>query len=354
MSKKQVTYILVLSIFLSLAINIFFGRYLGAKISTIPLLNRWKILSPQAPIVINTREEVRVSDTADVIKVVSLSRPRLSGIIAVNGGETLLIGGAVNLTSDGLFLTSKAVLTGVKLENLYIKLDDGALAPVASIVSDPASNLVVLKASLRNIQVANLGTSRTLSAGDRIIFLAQTLKNFSPVFQSSFVAKNQLSDFTAIMDSDLPHQTFGAQGTGALLAGQAIENMSGDVVGLWDGSNIISSDVMKDFVDSYLSSGGKLQRPGYGFQFRNVSAAEAKLQNVPFGAKITKVVSLSPAQKGGLKENDTITAINDASLTEDNPLGNYLQKYKPGDKIKFSVSRDKSKIDVYVIASELK
>jgi hypothetical protein len=244
MNKKQATFVILSAIVLSLLINILFGRYLTAEVSTISLFNRWKILSPQAPIVINTREEVRVNDATDLLKVISIARPKLSGIINVVGGQTLLAGNAENLTSDGLFLSSKQALSGAKQENLYIKLDDGSLAPITATFADPATNLVILKAALSNVPVANINSSQGLSAGDRIIFLAPTLKSRAPSFQASYVSASQLSDYTAIFDSDKPQQTFDAQSAGTLLPGQAIVDMNGNVIGIWDGNGIVSGDVI--------------------------------------------------------------------------------------------------------------
>jgi serine protease Do len=354
MNKKHIAVIIFFTITLSLLVNIFFGRFLSAEISTLPLLNRWKILSPLTPIVINTREEVRVSDTLDMVKIASSARPKLSAIIGVTGQGSFLAGGAENLTSDGYFLTSKAVLAGAKLENLYIKLDDGTIAPITASFADPATNLVLIKASISNVPVANIASSDGLAAGDKIIFLIPTLKNFSPSFQASFVAQDQHSDYTTIFDSDKPHQSFQAQGTGALLPGQAIVNSNGEVVGIWDGGNIVSGDIIKDFVNDFFGSGGKILRPSLGFLYRNVSDAEGKLLGVSAGAKITKATAGGAAQKSGLLENDTIVSVNDNRLTADNPLDKILPGFRPGDKVKLGVMRGKSQINLNLTVGELK
>jgi len=345
---------LTVSVVLSLLVNVFFGRALSARISTLPLLNRWKILSPQAPIVINTREEVRVSDTTDVPKIISAARPKLSGVFVVSAGKTSQVGAAVNLTSDGTFLTVKKALEGQKTENLYIKLDDGTTSKIVSMVLDPATNLVLLKTELRNVPTAALGASRNLSAGDRIFFLAPTEWDFSPSFQNAFVSQRQQSDAGTVYNSDLPRRSFAASSAGALVPGQAVINLNGEVVGVWDGSSLVSSDVIQDFSSGYFSNNSSLSRPAYGFTYRNISSLEAKLGNLQIGAMVVKVNSSSAAQKAGLKEGDIITAINDTALAEDKPLENYLQKYRAGDKVKFSVVRDGGKIDINIAVGELK
>lgn len=353
MNKKQAVSVIVLSVILTLFINIFFGRFLSAKISTWPLLNRWKIISPQAPIVINNREEVRVNDTQDLQKIISQTRARISAIVTVGNNQAVLLGGAVNLTSDGLFLTAKSVVAGVKPDSLSVKLDDGTMAKIYAVVPDPASNLVLIKASINNAPTATLGVSKNLGVGERIIFLSPTLKNFSPDFQGSFVSQSQLNNYGATLDSDVPNFTFGAQSTGPLLAGQTVVNVSGEIVGLWDGNNIVSSDVIKDLAENYLS-GSKFLRPAFGFNFQNIPPVEAAMLNVSLGARVKKVESSGVALKAGLKADDIITAINGTALTEDSPLEYFLQKFKPGDKVKFTVARGNNKIDLNLAAGELK
>lgn len=354
MKKTQIYAIVLTAVILSLLANILFGRFLAAEISTVPLLNRWKILSPLAPIVINTKEEVRMDDTTDLLKVISLARPKLSGIVTVTGGQVSLVGGAENLTSDGLFISSKKALIGAKPENLYIKLDDGTLAPITASFADPATNLVILKAQLNNVPVASLGSSAGLTAGTRIVFLAPTEKNYSPSFQAGFIAREQNSDFSSVFDSDKPARAFVTQSTGVLIPGQAIANLNGELMGIWDGNDIISSDVIKDYVNGFLGNGNKVVRPDFGFQYRNVSAAEAKLTSVPVGAKAVKVFVGGVAQKAGLLADDVITAVNDSQLTADSPLEGYLAKFKPGDSVKFTVMRGKNQINLNLTAGELK
>ena len=60
MNKKQAVFIICVSVILTLLVNIFFGRYIMAKVSTWPVLNRLRLLSPEAPIVITNNQTVRM------------------------------------------------------------------------------------------------------------------------------------------------------------------------------------------------------------------------------------------------------------------------------------------------------
>src|SRR5476649_2835008 len=103
MSKLQITKIVILSVLITFALNILVGRFFTAKISTWPVLNRLKILSPQAPIVINNHETFRVSDSGDAVAAANDIKSKLSSVVLVNGSNLTYLGTALNLTSDGSF-----------------------------------------------------------------------------------------------------------------------------------------------------------------------------------------------------------------------------------------------------------
>lgn len=353
MTRRQLYTLIAVTVILSATFNVIFGRYITAKISTLPVLNRWKLLSPQAPIVINTREEVRVNDSEDIREAANNIRPKLSLVLSNTTGETVRVAGAVNLTSDGLFIAPKSNIDGLKLENLFIKLDDGTIASVVSKSSDSSSGLSILKADLNNVPVANLGNSRALLAGQRVIFVGATMTNFSPVFQASFVSKSQSAD-ESVKDADLAVRTFGVQVSGVLSAGTAAVNTNAEVVGLSDGDRIISSDVIKDFATKYLNNGGVVSRPAYGFRYRLLSEAEAKITNTVAGIKIVFVLPGGPAQKAGLSEDDIILVWDKTNLADGVSLEEVLQSYKPGSVIRLKIVRNKTERDLTLTAGEFK
>ena len=98
--------IILISVVLALILNILLGRWLTAQISTIPALNRWKLLSPQAPIVINNREEIRISDSGDILQAIQDAKSKISSVVILQKGQMNLVGGAINLTGEGVFVTA--------------------------------------------------------------------------------------------------------------------------------------------------------------------------------------------------------------------------------------------------------
>lgn len=354
MTKSQAAKILLCSTLLALLLNVLFGRWLSVKLSTWPLLNRWKILSPQAPIVINTREEVRVSDTGDILQAIDVAKSKLSAVLIKNAGQISYGGGAVNLTSDGLFLTTKSVIGNSKAENILLRLYDGTSLSVQAITDDPATDLVILKTAGTNVPTANLGSAKNLQPGSKVIFLANSLQDASPFFESNFITAAQANDYAAIKDADAPSRAFQVQARDEQINGAAVVNLNGEVVGLWDASSVLSSDVMQDLIGDYFNGNGQLSRPMFGFKYRPVSPAEAAALSLPIGAKVSQVSAGGPAQKAGLEANDLIIAVGSASLGKDAGLEELLQKFQPGDSVALTVLRGKNQTTLILTPGVLK
>jgi S1-C subfamily serine protease len=67
------------------------------------------------------------------------------------------------------------------------------------------------------------------------------------------------------------------------------------------------------------------------------------------GVVINKVEERSPADEGGLKEDDIIIKVNDKSISGMTELRSLIQNTAEVDTIKFTVNRDGEIVDVEVI-----
>ena len=125
--------------------------------------------------------------------------------------------------------------------------------------------------------------------------------------------------------------------------------MSGQVIGINaqiesdSGGNdgvgfAIPADAAKNVANT-LISGGKVQHAYLGIRVADASSA---------GAQITTVVSGSPAEKGGLKAGDVITAIDGTAVTSADDLTAQVGAHQPSDVITVTVDRNGSSKDVKV------
>lgn len=361
MSKKKIAFIVILSVLVGLLADVFFGSSLAARLSTVRLFGKFQILKPQAPIVINTKEEVRASDSQDILNAVDKAKSKLSVVIFNQGSTVQVAGAAINVTSDGLFVTSKSAVANAKAAPISVLTNSGESFPVTQAYSDPASNLVALKTDAHGVSVADFGKSKELVSGERIAFLAGSLKPYTSRFVASFVSFLQDDTTGQIFDSDKPSRSFGVLSASNIIPGQAVINLNGEIVGIFDGSTVVSSDVLSQAVNNFATQKANLVRPAFGFHYRVVGPTESALLKLPLGAQIAKasdnlaaVNAGSPASQAGLLEGDVITSVNDTKIDPDNSLEELLAKFKPGDGLKLFVSRAGNTITLNLQAGTLK
>jgi S1-C subfamily serine protease len=358
MNKKQFFATVFLSVILAVFLQIAFGGYLSARLSTWPVLRGFNLFNPQAPIVITNKEVVRVSDTQDAIDAVNRAKSRLSAVAVLQNNQLTVTGGAANLTSDGYFVSAQAAFN-VKGATYFVILNDGQSLPIQSLHLDPATNLVVFKAAANGIGVASLVESKNLVPGQKVVLLSSGLTNFTAKFAQSHVSSSQ-NDNARVFFSDRVTRNYGVQTTSSLIPGGAIVTLDGAVAGLWDGGAVIASDAIKVASDNFLAN-KVIRRPSFGFYYRTVTLAESNTLNVPQGFVVTKpdtstaaIVAGSPAAVAGLQEGDYIIQVNEAKLDGSTSLEEYLEKVKPGDVVSLTLARNRQTLILNVTAGELK
>lgn len=353
MTKKLVLF-LVLTVALSLLVNIFAGPWISAKLSSLTLFEKYRILNPQAPIVISKREEPKAGDPTDMQGAVNKVKSRLSSVATVSGNNVNITGSAINLSADGYFLTVQSALTPTKdsspVIQEYIILNNGQKAQITQAWGETGTNLVIVKADLSNVSVAEFGSSEGLTTAQKIGFVhSSDLTSGSAFFQESFVTSTQNDNKGKVFNSDSPARVFGAQAVGGLMFGEAVINIEGKFVGIWDGKAIVSSDVANDTVKTFFANGQTLiSRPQFKFSYRNIGSLESELFQIPGGALVTSVDPAGASQVGGLKVGDSITAVGGQPIGDETSLEEVLQSRKPGEAVGFTVVREKKLITITI------
>ena len=351
MSKKQGFFIVLICVFFSWLFTFLFGRTLSAKISTWPVLNRWHLLSPDAPIVINNRETVRVPGSADLASAASSLKSKISAVVLVNNNSSQITGNALNLTSDGNFVTGSGSFPQAQ-GNYYVVLDDGHSAKISNQVIDPATSLIFFKAEISGVPVISFAGSKDISAGDPVLFASASFGNFATKVLAATVSASQNDVPGQIFQADYPRRGFIVSSSGSLQSGEGLFSTGSDDLGIWSGKEFISSDVLKQAVDLYLSNNQKISRPAFGFSYQIIGDSESALTGEPVGALVKVVAPGSAAQKAGLLDGDVITKINNKNT--DQNLEQQLQAFKSGDTLDITVSRNKTILNLKLTAGELK
>ncbi len=336
MSKKLIALIIALAILLSLLFNIFLGGYISASLSQIPLLSKYNIVKQQAPIVINRKETVRANDGTDILDAINSAKQRLAAIVSIKNGQVVRTGNALNITSEGAFVSVIGAFPEAG-STYAVVLVDGRIAPITEQKIDPATGLVFFKATATNIPVVNFSSSKEVVVGQRVVKIEQTTRSFTPDAFPAFVTSAQIHTAEKTYEASTLTRSFGIQQQGTTIAGGAIVNLSGDVLGLWDGTKIISSDVIKSAVNLYLAD--KLNRPSFGFAYEIISSAKAKLLGVAEGARVIRLVNNSSVAEAGLKVGDIITIVGDKQVNDEVSFEELLEVLPPREIASFTVVR---------------
>jgi S1-C subfamily serine protease len=348
-SSKTISYI-VLAAVLGFVLNLLFADSLVARMSTWHWVQKYHLVTPRAPLVINRTEEVRVNDGSDSVAAVNKTKGRVVAVADISSGSPVLRGAAVAVTSDGSLFTVTAALAGAKPENIIVITSEGKRFPVTSTVSEQLTGVVVLKTNA-SFSAASFASSSDLRVGSRVLLLG-ALTDGSPYVLSSFLSSGE-HPVGGVVSSDSFNHMVGFQSVDGAVPGQAAIDLSGQVVGLWDGQQLISATVLQSLVGNFLSHNGKFSWASYGFYYRVVSAEDATASGASAGLLVSRtsdgkpaVLAGSAAAKAGLLEGDLITKI-DGQPAADGFVDSRLLSFSG--RVNFDVVRAGKQISLGVI-----
>ncbi len=261
------------------------------------------------------------------------------------------IGSGFIVASDGLIVTNKHVVSDTEATYKVITKGDKSYE-VSKIYRDPVNDLAILKIAATGLPVVEMGDSSKIKVGQLAIAIGTALGEFRNTVTTGVISgmgRGITAGSPFVGDAerlDNVIQTDAAINPGN--SGGPLLNSSGQVVGVntavsSDGQNIgfaLPINVIKDALTNFNQT-GQFDRPYLGVRYKVVTKDVAILNDVPEGSYIIEVVDGSPAQKGGLKEEDIVTTIDGVRLSGDNAeLSKQIAKKKVGDTITMSVYRD--------------
>jgi 2-alkenal reductase len=270
-------------------------------------------------------------------------------------------GSGVIISEDGYIVTNNHVVEGASA--LSVIFADGSRKEAELVGTDPLTDIAVIKVEGDVPAVAPVGDSEALEPGEQVLAIGSPLGNFRNTVTAGIVSAVNRSVPGSQMEGLI--QTDAAINSGN--SGGPLVNLRGEVVGIntlvvrgdsFSGSAApveglgfsVPSSTFRKIADELIAN-GEVKYPYIGISYLMLDAEIAAEFDLPTesGAWIsssngqrTAVVSGSPADEAGLRENDIITAINGISLAEGNSLRQVLSQFKPGDKVTLTVQRDGS------------
>ncbi len=328
---------------------------------TIPLTETKKI---------NVQESSAVIDTANKVSpaVVSIVAKSQVQTIFGNTAESSSAGTGFIITSDGLILTNKHVVSETSAVYIVITADgknyDGTIQSV-----DPLNDLAVVKISANGLPVVELGDSDQLQVGQWVVTIGNALGQYQNTVTAGVISAKrrdiQASDSSGSSSENLSGMLQTDAAINAGNSGGPLVDLEGQVIGIntavASGAQgigfAIPINAAKSAIDS-IKKTGKIIRPYLGVRYLPITPDIAKANNLKYdyGALVVRgnglgqvaVVPGSPADKAGIVENDIILEINGERIDSDNSLTSLLSKYNVSDTVSLKISHDGSEKTVKV------
>jgi S1-C subfamily serine protease len=281
----------------------------------------------------------------------AFAKPVTNSLLAQSYVPGDAVASGVVLTSDGWLATAGAVpLPKSKKVTDLVAIVLGHAYPVNTMVRDTYSGVSFMKVDAENLPVTGFGSSDAIQPGDTLY---------------AFDAGGGLHPLTVLAYDILPAKTTddqlrSSEGIQRVLrvSGNGIEDGAmilddeGAIVGIASGADVFGIDVVpiegfSDVIGTVLREKNP-SRPLLGVHYLDLSSV-ATTSNGQRGrgamvagsddGKIPAVLRTSPAEQAGLRAGDIITAIDGDQVSTNNPLGDAIAQYSPGDTVSLSVQR---------------
>ena len=255
--------------------------------------------------------------------------------------------------ASNLIITNKHVVSDTEAE-YTILTNNGDTFKALEISRDPLNDLAIVKVDTKNLKPIELSDSSILKLGQRAIAIGTPLGEFTNTVTTGIVsglgrgitAGSPYEGFVERLDNVI--QTDAAINPGN--SGGPLINLQGKVIGVntavsQSSENIgfaIPANVVRELLENFRSSGGKISRPFVGVRYQMISRQNAILNEIPEGAFIVDLLEGSPAEKAGLQAEDIIIEFDGKKVkgTDNNTLQKLIAQKKVGDKVNLKIWRD--------------
>lgn len=271
--------------------------------------------------------------------------------------QNIAAGSGFFVTSDGLILTNKHVVSEVSNAKFTVTTSDDKTYDATVVATDPINDIALVKINITGAPTLQLSNSSQIQIGQQVIAIGNSLGQYQNTVTSGIVSgigrnvvagsdEGSSEELDGVIQTDAAINPGNSGGPLLNIDGQVIGvntaiDQQGQLVGFAIPSNVIAQDIV-----SYQKN-SKIVKPFLGISYVEIDQDVQQQYNlsVSSGAYVvagdggTAVVSGSAADKAGIKSGDIITAVNGSSVSVTNTLAELLQQYNPGNTITLTVIR---------------
>ncbi len=267
------------------------------------------------------------------------------------------VGSGFLISEDGYIITNNHVVVGA--DEIQITLNDRRVFDAKVIGLDEPSDLALLKIDSDNLPHVEFGNSDRLRVGEWVLAIGSPFGlEFSAAAgivsaKGRTVPGRSAYNYMSFIQTDVAIN----QGN----SGGPLFNLDGEVIGInsqilssTGGSNGISfsipSNVAMNVVDQ-LKELGRVERGLLGVRMREVDYALAEIFGLdrPRGAFVDEVQPDSPANAGGIRNEDIILEFNGHEIEYYTDLPFYVGQYRPDTRADVQIYRNGEMLERTVV-----
>jgi len=276
---------------------------------------------------------------------------RFYGLPEEEPRNRLSLGSGVIVSPEGYILTNNHVIAGA--DEIAVALAGGREARARVVGADPDTDLAVLKIDARGLSAITFADSAQLQVGDFVLAIGNPFGVGETVTVGIVSANGRnrlgINTFENFIQTDAavnPGNSGGAlvDSSGHLVGvNTAIYSQTGSSAGI---GFAIPANMAKSVMEQLMTT-GKVERGWLGVEIADVAP-----QSGAGGAVVARVVPGGPAQAGGLRPGDVVTAIDGKPVADARGAIEATAMLRPGARATLTIARDGRKLELAVTLGE--
>ncbi|MBV9769597.1 MAG: DegQ family serine endoprotease [Bryobacterales bacterium] len=269
------------------------------------------------------------------------------------------LGSGVVVSPDGYIITNNHVVDGAT--DVKVSFANKEEYPAKVVGTDKYADIAVLKINKTGLTTLSFADSSHSQVGDVVLAIGEPFGLGQTVTMGIISAKGRaglgIERFEDFIQTDAAINRGNSGGalidTRGDLVGINTAILSGETGGNQGIGFAIPANLARNIMDQIMKT-GKVTRGFLGIIPQELTPEIANAFGIPnaHGVAVAQVEPKSPAQKGGLKVGDVITAVNGTPVDDVNAFRLQVAGFAPGTTVHLKVARNGQTMDLPITLSE--
>lgn len=266
-------------------------------------------------------------------------------------------GSGVILREDGYIVTNYHVIKGAN--KVQVTLHNGETYPAAIVGGDNDNDIAIIKINAKDLKVAKVGDSSTVSVGDTAVAIGNPLGQLGGTATTGIISaldRNLEIDGRTLKLMQTDAAINGGNSGGGLFNGR------GELIGIVDAKSsgvgieglafAIPINAVIDTINDIIENGSVTTRPVVGITIADVSEENAQYYQLEKAGVYISQVTGQNAQRAGFQAGDRIVSFEGKSIETSQQFITAVKEHKAGDTVSVVVDRSGQEIEIKTVLEE--